>query len=328
MLQYIVRRLMWSIVMLVMVIACVFVIFFVIPGGGGSKTPDGHSAVAILFAGKNPRAELVEQVEQRLGLDKPVWVQFGRYVGNAFQGDLGESFQTGERVTAALLRRLPATAGLAFGASVIWLLMGVSIGVISALKRRTLLDRGAMLFALIGVSMPTFWLGLIAVFTFDSGPLPWLQVYDTGSYVPLTEDPVQWFKVMWLPWLVLAFVSAAVYARMVRGNMLEVQGEDYIRTARAKGLRQRSVTKHALRSALTPVVTMYGLDLGILLGGAVITEQIFNIPGIGDYAVQAIRSSNLPIILGTTVFAAAFVIIANLIVDIVYAALDPRVRYS
>ncbi len=324
MFQYIVRRLMWSIVMLVLVITAVFVIFFVLPGGAGSAQPGGGSAVAIQFAGKNPRPAVVEQVTERLGLDKPWYVQLGRYVGNALQGDLGYSFQTQEPVTQALLGRLPATASLAFGASVIWLALGVGIGIISALRRRSLLDRSSMVFALIGVSMPTFWLGLIAVFAFDSG----FQIYDTGSYVGFTENPIQWFRVMWLPWLVLAFVSAAIYARMVRGNLLEIQGEDYIRTARAKGLRERSVTRHALRSALTPVVTMYGLDLGILLGGAIITEQIFNIPGIGDYAVQAILSSNLPIILGTTVFAATFVILANLIVDIVYAALDPRVRYT
>ncbi|MFN2587314.1 MAG: ABC transporter permease [Actinomycetota bacterium] len=324
MFQYVIRRLLWSVVMLVLVIACVFVIFFVLPGGAGSKTPDGQYYVAIQFAGRNPRPAIVEQVTNRLGLDQPIHEQFGRYVWNALQGDLGYSFQTQEPVTTALLGRLPATASLAFGASVVWVVVGVGIGVISALRRRSLLDRGSMVFALIGVSMPTFWLGLIAVFAFDSG----FQIYDTGSYVPLTDDPVGWFRVMWLPWLVLALTSAAIYARMVRGNLLEVQGEDYIRTARAKGLRERSVTRHALRSALTPVVTMYGLDLGILLGGAIITEQIFNIPGIGDYAVQAILSSNLPIILGTTVFAATFVILANLIVDIVYAALDPRVRYA
>ena len=322
MLQYVVRRLMWSVVMLTLVIASVFVIFFVI--GAGGKTPDGQYYVAIQFAGRNPRPVVVQQVTERLGLDQPIHEQFGRYVLNAAQGDLGYSYQTQEPVTQALLARLPATAALAFGASVIWLTVGVGIGVISALKRRSLLDRGSMVFALIGVSMPTFWLGLIAVFAFDSG----FQIYDTGSYVALTEDPVGWFRVMLLPWLVLALTSAAIYARMVRGNLLEIQGEDYIRTARAKGLRERSVTRHALRSALTPVVTMYGLDLGILLGGAIITEQIFNIPGIGDYAVQAILSSNFPIILGTTVFAATFVILANLLVDIVYAALDPRVRYS
>ncbi|MDQ4025709.1 MAG: ABC transporter permease, partial [Actinomycetota bacterium] len=243
MLQYVIRRLMWSIVMLVLVVASVFVIFFVMPGGAGSKTPDGQYYVAIQFAGRNPRPAIVEQVTNRLGLDQPLHEQFGRYVWNAVQGDLGYSFQTQEPVTQALLGRLPATASLAFGASVIWLVVGVGIGVISALKRRSLLDRGSMVFALIGVSMPTFWLGLIAVFAFDSG----FQIYDTGSYVPLTEDPIGWFRVMWLPWLVLALTSAAIYARMVRGNLLEIQGEDYIRTARAKGLRERSVTRHALR---------------------------------------------------------------------------------
>jgi peptide/nickel transport system permease protein len=181
-----------------------------------------------------------------------------------------------------------------------------------------------MLFALIGVSMPIFFIGLVAVFFFDAR----LNIYSVASYVPITEDPIGWFKSLWLPWVILAIVSAAVYARMVRGNLLEVMTEDYIRTARAKGLKERSVTRHALRSALTPVVTLYGLDLGILLGGAVITEQIFNIPGIGRLAVSAITNSDLPIILGTTLVAAGFVILMNLVVDIVYAALDPRVRYS
>jgi peptide/nickel transport system permease protein len=323
-LQYVIRRLMWAVISLVLVIATVFVIFFVLPGGAGGKSAGGSRTVAIMFAGKNPRPSQVRAVTKRLGLDQPVYVQFARYVGNAFQGDLGYSYQTQEPVTQAILKRLPATASLAIGASIVWLLMGVGIGVVSALKRRSFWDRSSMVFALIFVSMPTFFLGLVAVFLFDSG---W-NIYETGEYAPLTSDPIQWLKIMWLPWLVLALVSAAVYARMVRGNMLEVQGEDYIRTARAKGLRERSVTRHTLRSALTPVVTMYGLDLGVLLGGAIITERIFNIPGIGSYAVDAILSNNLPIILGTTVIAASFVIVANLLVDIAYAVLDPRVRYS
>ncbi|MFN2488952.1 MAG: ABC transporter permease [Actinomycetota bacterium] len=324
MMQYIARRLMWAVVSLVLVIAVVFVIFFVLPGGAGGKSASGSRTVAIMFAGKNPRPATVEAVTRRLGLDQPVYIQFARYVGNAFQGDLGYSYQTQEPVTEAILRRLPATASLAIGASIVWLLMGVGIGVISALKRRTIWDRGSMVFALFFVSMPTFWLGLMAVFFFDSG----IDIYETGEYVALTQDPIGWIRIMWLPWFVLALVSAAIYARMVRGNMLEVQGEDYIRTARAKGLNERSVTRHTLRSALTPVVTMYGLDLGVLLGGAIITERIFNIPGIGAYAVDAILSNNLPIILGTTVIAASFVIVANLLVDVAYAALDPRVRYS
>src|SRR5919106_6310350 len=251
-------------------------------------------------------------------------MQFGRYIGNLVQGDLGYSFQTEEEVTSAILRRLPATVGLAIGASIVWLIMGVSIGIVSALNRRTIIDRGSMLFALAGVSMPTFWLGLVVVFFFDAR----VGIYRTGNYVPITEDPLQWLSVMWLPWFVLAFVTAAFYTRMVRGNMLEVEGEDYIRTARAKGLRRRSVVKHQLRSALTPVVTMYGLDVGILLGGAVITETIFSLPGIGNMAVDAIRSGNLPVILGITLIASTAVILMNLVVDIVYAILDPRVSYS
>ena len=328
MFQYIVRRMLWSIVMLILVVATVFVIFFVLPGGTGRQQEGGgrcSSPVAIQMAGRNPRPELRCAIEQRLGLDKPVYVQFGRYLKNAFfHLDLGYSYQTNEPVTQAVFSRVPATASLALGASVIWLVVGVSIGVVSALKRRSILDRGSMLFALIGVSMPTFWLGLVAVFYFDSQ----LGIYDTGNYAPITQDPVAWFRALWLPWLVLAFVSMAIYSRIVRGNVLEVQSEDYIRTARAKGLRERSVIRHELRSALTPIVTMYGLDLGILLGGALITERIFNIPGIGFYTVQAITASNLPIILGVVIVAASSVIIMNLLVDIAYAMLDPRVKYS
>jgi peptide/nickel transport system permease protein len=324
MLQYIIRRLLWAAVMLCLVVSVVFTIFFVLPGGTGRREEGRLSPVAVMMAGRNPRPELVRDIERRLGLDQPVYVQFGRYLANAVQLDFGFSYQSNQPVTEAVVHRLPATVGLAVGASVVWLVVGVSIGIISALKRRTIWDRASMLLALMGVSLPTFWLGLMAVFYFDST----LGIYQVGEYVGITEDFGTWLGTMWLPWLVLAIVSAAFYTRMVRGNLLEVQGEDYIRTARAKGLKERSVIRHALRSALTPVVTMYGLDLGILLGGAIITERIFNIPGIGALAVNAIQSSDLPIVLGTTVVAAFFVILANLLVDIVYAGLDPRVRYS
>jgi peptide/nickel transport system permease protein len=324
MLQYIIRRLLWAVVMLVLVVAVVFTIFFVLPGGTGRRVEGRPSPVAVMMAGRNPRPELVRDIEQRLGLDQPLYVQFGKYIGNAVQLDFGYSYQSNEPVTQAVLHRVPATASLAVGASIVWLVIGIGTGIISALKRRSIFDRASMLFALIGVSLPTFWLGIMAVFYFDSN----LGIYSVGEYAPLTEDPGAWLASLWLPWIVLAVVSAAFYTRMVRGNLLEVQGEDYIRTARAKGLKERSVTRHALRSALTPVVTMYGLDLGILLGGAIITERIFNIPGIGSLAVNSIQSSDLPIVLGTTIVAAFFVIFANLVVDIVYAGLDPRVRYS
>jgi peptide/nickel transport system permease protein len=324
MLQYIIRRLLWAVVMLVLVVAVVFTIFFVLPGGTGRHVEGRPSPVAVMMAGRNPRPALVRDIEHRLGLDQPIYVQFGKYIGNAAQLDFGYSYQTNQPVTEAVLHAVPATVSLAVGASIVWLVMGIATGIVSALKRRTIFDRASMLFALIGVSLPTFWLGIMAVFYFDSS----LGVYQVGEYQGITHDFGAWISSMWLPWLVLAVVSAAFYTRMVRGNLLEVQGEDYIRTARAKGLKERSVVRHALRSALTPVVTMYGLDLGILLGGAIITERIFNIPGIGSLAVNSIQSSDLPIVLGTTIVAAFFVIIANLVVDIIYAGLDPRVRYS
>ena len=310
--------------MLCLVVAVIFTIFFVLPGGTARREEGRLSPVAVKMAGRNPRPELVRDIERRLGLDRPVYVQFGRYIANAARLDFGYSYHSNQPVRQAVLRRLPPTISLAVGASIVWLVVGVALGVISALRRRSIWDRGSMLLALIGVSLPTFWLGLMAVFYFDSR----LGIYAVGEYAPITEDFGAWLSSMWLPWLVLAVVSAAFYTRMVRGNLLEVQGEDYIRTARAKGLKERSVVRHALRSALTPVVTMYGLDLGILLGGAVITERIFNIPGIGAQAVNSIQNSDLPIVLGITIVAAFFVIIANLLVDIVYAGLDPRVRYS
>jgi len=322
--QYLIRRTLWSITMLIAVTALVFVIFFVLPGAAGNAGDSKYPPVAIRIAGKQPSPATIEAIIDRLGLDRPVHEQFFSYLGNAAQGDLGYSYQTEEPVTQAVLRRLPPTIGLALGASVLWLLIGCTIGVISALKRRTIWDRASMIGALAGVSMPVFWIGLIAVFFFDSR----LQIYDTGSYVPVTQNPIQWLSVMWLPWVVLALTYAAIYSRMVRGNMLEVGTEDYIRTARAKGLTERSVIRHQLRSALTPVVTMYGLDLGLLLGGAIITERIFNIPGIGSYTVTAIAQQNLPVILGTTVIASFFIIFSNLIVDVFYAVLDPRVTYS
>jgi peptide/nickel transport system permease protein len=322
--QYLIRRTLWSITMLISVVALVFVIFFVLPGAAGNAGSGKYPPVAVRIAGKQPSPATIEAIIDRLGLDRPVHEQFLSYLGNAVQGDLGYSYQTEEPVTQAVLRRLPPTIGLALGASVLWLLIGCTIGVISALKRRTVWDRASMIGALAGVSMPVFWLGLMAVFFFDSR----LQIYDTGSYVPFTQNPIQWLSVMWLPWIVLAMTYAAIYSRMVRGNMLEVGGEDYIRTARAKGLTEKSVIRHQLRSALTPVVTMYGLDLGLLLGGAIITENIFNIPGIGSYTVTAIAQQNLPVILGTTVIASFFIIFSNLIVDVFYAVLDPRVTYS
>jgi peptide/nickel transport system permease protein len=212
---------------------------------------------------------------------------------------------------------------------VLWVVIGVPIGILSAVKRGTFWDRAAMTSALTFVSMPVFWFGLILIYLFAQS-LGRIGIFPgPGSYVGLTNDPVKWFESLILPWLVLALTQAAVYSRLLRGNLLDVMGEDYIRTARAKGLRERKVVfKHGVRSAITPVLTVLGIDLGALLGGAVITERIFEIHGVGLLNITAIGNSDFPVVQGTTVLAGLFVVIANIVVDILYAYLDPRVRYT
>jgi peptide/nickel transport system permease protein len=239
--------------------------------------------------------------------------------------NLGWSFRNQEPVLDTILDRLPVTASLTVGAAFFWLIIGIPIGILAALRPRSLRDRAAMGFALFGVSMPVFLvgIGLLYVFYFKLGWSP------APGYVAFQDNPLQWANHLLLAWITIALGTAALYTRMVRGNMLEVTGEDYIRTARAKGLSERRVTiKHILRSSLTPVVTMLGLDIGILLGGAIVTEKVFGLPGVGATTVQAIIDNDLPLIQGVVLFAAFFVVMFNLAVDIFYAVLDPRVRYS
>ena len=319
--RYVIRRVLWVVLVMLVITMITFAIFFLLP----TEDP------AQRFAGKAPTPALVAEVEKQLGLDDPIPVQYFNFVKRLVLGDeygwpgLGFSFATRSPIHDEILERTVITFQLAVGAAVVWLLLGIPIGIVSALKRRTFIDRAAMGFALFGVSAPVFWLGLMALFIFWE-QLGWLP--GTG-YTALGENPGEWFTHMILPWVVLALLFAAFYARMVRGNLIETLGEDYIRTARAKGLSERKVIgKHALRSSLTPVVTMFGIDFGTLLGGAIITEIVFNLPGLGSYAIQAVESQDLPIILAVTVFAAMFISLFNLIVDVVYAYLDPRVRYS
>jgi peptide/nickel transport system permease protein len=316
---YIVRRLLWAVAMLLIVSALTFLIFYTFP----SADP------ATLRAGRQATPELIAQIRHALGLDRPVYDQFFIYMKNlVLHFNLGYSYQNNVSVRSEIFSRLPATLSLTAGAVMIWLLIGIPIGVLSAVRPRSLLDRFAMTAALVGISAPVYFLGLVSLFLFasDIGRVPLFG--GAGSYVPLTQDPAGWFESLILPWFVLAAAFAAFYARMVRGNLIEVLGEDYIRTARAKGLAERRVVlKHGLRAALTPVVTIAGLDIGILLGGAVLTETVFNIPGVGRFAYDSIVNSDLPAIQGTVLFGAIFIIVANLIVDIAYAFLDPRVRY-
>jgi peptide/nickel transport system permease protein len=320
MITYIIRRLLWSILLLFVVSFITFVMFILLP----SADP------AVLRAGRQPTPELIAAIRENLGLDKPWYHQFYVYMRDlVLHFDFGYSYQNNVAVKETIFDRLPATVSLAVGGAVVWLLIGIPIGIISAIKRGTLLDRAAMGFALLAISAPVYWVGLVSIYLFSEDLGKVAPIFKgSGQYTPFTEDPVAWASALILPWLVLATAFAAIYARFLRANLLDVMGEDYIRTARAKGLGERRVVfKHGLRSAITPIVTIFGLDLGILIGGAILTETVFNIPGIGRLAFDAIQKSDLPIVQGTVLIAAFAVIMANLIVDILYAFLDPRVRY-
>jgi peptide/nickel transport system permease protein len=318
---YIVRRLLWAVLVVAIVTMLTFLIFYVLPPGDP----------AIKFAGKAPTAETIAAVRDKFGLDEPWYKQYGIFVKHLVTGDeygwpgLGFSYDTRVAVRDELVERLPRTLFLVAGAAIIWAIMGISIGVVSAIRRGSLADRLAMGFALFGVSAPVFWLGLMALYIFWE-KLGWLP--GTG-YVEFSESPGEWIKHLILPWFVLALLYAAFYARMTRGNLLETMGEDYIRTARAKGLSERRVIfKHGLRASLTPIVTMFGMDVALLIGGAVITETVFNFQGLGAWAVSSVFQEDLPAVVGVVLISAVAVALFNLIVDVAYAYLDPRVRYQ
>ncbi|MFJ6213107.1 ABC transporter permease [Streptomyces sp. NPDC092296] len=330
MLVYLIRRLVNVAVLLLVVSAITFGIFFMVPKLTGSDP-------ALYYVGKIADKAAVEGIRHKMGLDKPIIEQYGLFLKGIFAGRdysqgadithcaapcLGYSFKTEQEVWPLLLNRLPVTASLAAGASVLWLVLGTATGVVSALRRRTVLDRVTMVTALAGVSLPIYFTGLLVLSVFVH-TLGWFP----NDYVAITDDPVAWAQNLILPWITLAFLYAATYARLTRATLLEVLGEDYIRTARAKGLKERTVIgKHALRSTMTPILTIFGLDIGALIGGAVLTESTFNLRGLGYEAVQAIAQSDLPVIMGVTLFAAFFIVMANLLVDLLYAVVDPRVR--
>jgi peptide/nickel transport system permease protein len=317
---YIIRRILWGIVLIILVSALTFLFFNVFP----SADP------AVLRAGRNGSPATIAHIRHELGLDKPVYTQFWVYMKNIIlHFNFGYSYYSGASVLGLIKDRLPATLSLTVGAAFFWLLAGIPVGIISAVRRGTLLDRTAMGAALFFVSMPVFWLGLVMLFLFAQDIGKFHVFPGAATYVGLTTDPVKWFTSLIMPWIVLAATSAAIYSRLLRGSLIEAMGEDYIRTARAKGLTERRVVwRHGVRSAITPVVTILGLDIGALLGGAVITETVFDIPGIGRLNYDAIVHSDFPIVQGTVLLAALFIIIANILVDISYAYLDPRVRYS
>ena len=335
MILFIIRRLVMTVFLLILVSMITFAIFFLVPRLAGQTAYQ----LAAQYVGRNPIPSEIKAVEVKLGLNAPLYLQYGRYLKGIVFGVhysngtdvsycpfpcFGYSFRNQQPVWPQLISDAPVTLSLAIGAAVLWLTGGVAIGVLSALRRGTFFDRFSMGVALAGVSLPVFFTGLISLELFS---YKW-PIFPNVHYVAITSNPLLWARNLVLPWITLAFLYAALYARLTRAGMLETMGEDYIRTARAKGLPERVVVvKHGLRAALTPIVTIFGLDLGLLLGGAILTETTFSLPGLGQFTILAIQNQDLPEILGVVMLASFFIVIANLVVDILYAVVDPRVRH-
>ena len=329
--RYLIRRLLWAGVLFISVTIVSYIIFFLVP-----------AEPARLMAGPQAPPDQVARIRKQMGLDDPVYVQYGRFLGGmmpvSFDGgfhlkdpSLGRSYATRQPVTEIIKDAAPVTASLVFGGAILWMLIAVPIGILSALRPRSLLDRSAMVFVLIGISAHPVWIGLILIYFvgYKAGLTP------LGGYCdminPSTDcgGPIQWAHSLILPWITFAILFAALYVRMIRANVLEAMNEDYVRTARAKGAPEWLVMRaHVLRNAMLPVVTMLGMDIGVALGGAIFTEAVFGLPGLGRSALQALEGFDLPAVMGIVVFATVCVIVFNLFVDLLYAVIDPRIRLS
>ena len=319
MLRYVFRRILQGVLVMFLVTVAVYLLFF---------TGDPHD-IARRLAGKQASADQVQAEFVKLGLNHPVWWQYLHFLDRiVLHGDLGTNLVNGVSVSSVIEQAAPITFSLTAGAAVIWLILGVATGVFSSIRPRTFLDRAFTATALFFYSIPVFVLGLALIYVFFYQlTIHHIDWFPAAQYVGITDDPFQWARHLILPWITLALISAAAYTRLSRTSMLEVLGEDYIRTARAKGLPERRIIlRHALRSALTPVVTQFGIDVAVALGGAILTESVFGLPGLGFESVQAIQDQNLHLIVGIVIVAAGAIIIANIIVDMLYAVLDPRVR--
>ena len=336
MLRYLIRRLLWAIVLFFVVTLVTYVIFFLVPNDLASKVAGQGSSQAA-------RARAIHQ----LGLDRPVYVQYGKFLWRLLkpvpveiagvpvlvrpEGNLGYSFVRATPVDSLIASAAPVTASLVFGGVIFWMLIALPIGILSALRPRSLLDRTSMILILIGISAHPVWIGLIFAYLFGYR-LGWFPIQGYCDMINPSTDcggPVQWAWHMFLPWATFAILFAALYARMIRANVMETLNEDYVRTARAKGAPESQVLQsHVLRNALLPVVTMLGMDIGLALGGAIFTETIYGLPGLGRLAIRAIGETDLPIVMGVVVFATLAIIVCNLIVDLLYAWIDPRIRLT
>jgi peptide/nickel transport system permease protein len=321
--RYLIRRILWAAVLFLCVTIVTYVIFFIIPANP-----------AQLAAGKAAQQDKIEEVERFLGLDQPVYVQYWRFLKRlVVEQSLGTSFATRQDVNDIVMRAAPVTASLVFGGVIFWMLLAVPIGILSALRPRSLLDRASMTFVLIGISAHPVWIGLILAYFFGYR-LGWFPIAGYCDMVNPAEGtgcggPAQWAYHMVLPWATFALLFAATYTRMIRANVMETLNEDYVRTARAKGAPESRVMRsHVLRNAMLAVVTMLGMDIGLALGGAIFTETVFGLPGLGKVAIESITNFDLPITQGVVVFGTLAIIVFNLLVDLFYAWIDPRIRLA
>jgi peptide/nickel transport system permease protein len=315
---FLIRRSIGAVLVCLAVTFIVFLIFIVVPGGGATGT-------AQRIAGKNATPDLIKSVEHNWGFDRPIYVQYWRLMKKMFTNNL-LSYTSQQKVVSQIVQGMPATFSLTIGAGIIWLFFGIMVGVISAVTAGRLSDRVITVLALIGISMPVFWLGIIARYYLAEGGIT--TFFPDGEYVGITANPLAWFSHLFLPWIVLAVLFIGFYGRVLRGNILDAINEDYVRTAKAKGLSPRRImVKHVLRTSLIPIVTLFGLDFaGVLGGGAILTETVFDLHGVGQYAAQSINNFDLPPIMGVTMYGAFFIVVFSVIVDLFYAYLDPRIR--
>jgi peptide/nickel transport system permease protein len=313
MLRFVVRRVLGMIAVLFAISIVVFLIFNVVP----------NSDPAARIAGKNANPALIARVTADLGLDQSLPMQYLTMMKQIFTGEL-TSYASSLNVVEQIWKGVPATFSLCIGAAVLWMTLAVVFGYLSAVHAGKFTDRTLTILSLVGISMPVFWLAAILLYYLSFKA----QLFPTSSYVPLTKDPVDWAYHLVLPWITLAVLFVGFYSRVLRANMLDVMNEDYVRTARAKGLAERQIRiRHVLRNSMIPVVTLFGLDFGAVVGGgAILTETVFNLNGVGLYAGQAIGTLDLPPLIGVTMFGAFFIVLFNTIVDVLYAFLDPRIR--